>query len=266
MAIGDSIFSRYNTAAGFVVITPLRYMTQIAAGLSYAFNNLGKPIILTSGLRNMFSWNNDSIPNLSGSLLLSGNYNIPEVCVFANGQLFRGNRTIRLSCDSTEGFGSPNYPPLAILDTEITINWDFIQTPPIPQFNILSLNRDFNPNIAHLVVTPEINEVALEKVFDTPKGHFKYKGVIMESFGNGNLRLKSSLVKKIPEVREKGCFTFNITQCHQGSVLSFEMNTAAKLGAINCGDLVPAAAYAKVSQILSHNVPLALSRTLLWKN
>lgn len=256
-----TINENYRKVSGFVVIMNLRYLPHIAAGLSYSFENLAKPVILTGGVRQIYMCNNDSSPNLSGSLLLASFFHIPEVGVFSNGKLLRGNRVIRSSCNSTGAFDSPNYPPLATVDSEISIHWDKILNLPIASEEF-GINLNFNEDVEHFVVTPELNDVTIEEVYSSftpsedPDG-FRRRGVIMESFGNGNIRKGSRLYKIIGDYKEKGCLTFNVTQCHQGSVLDFEVNAAINAGAINCGDLVPPAAFAKVSQILSDDVKLA---------
>ena len=78
--------------------------------------------------------------------------------------------------------------------------------------------------------------------------------VIIESYGNGNIHHTSELASIIKAAKEKGLFTFNTTQCHQGTVLDKEPNSAAHFGAINCGDMVMPAVYAKVSQIMASKV------------
>lgn len=257
--LANIIFENYKKATGFVIISNLRYLPHISSGLSYSFENLSKPVIITSGLRQIYSCNNDSSPNVSGALLLAGYFQIPEVCVFSNGKLFRGNRVTRKSCNKTSAFCSPNYPPLAIVDSEITIFWDRILNLPFGNEEF-SINAAFNENVSHLLVTPELNDAKIDQVYSIAGSNkatdFKRQGVIMESFGNGNIRHESRLAKIIGEFKTKNCLTFNVTQCHSGSVLEFEMNSGVHFGAISCGDLVPPAAFAKVSHILAEDVIL----------
>lgn len=66
--------------------------------------------------------------------------------------------------------------------------------------------------------------------------------------------MESKLRDWISKGEKQDILTFVITQCHRGSVFSFEKNSAKLLGAINCGDMVPPAVFAKVSQILEDPV------------
>lgn len=62
---------------------------------------------------------NDSIDNLLGALIVAGHYTIPEVCLFFNHKLLRGNRSIKASSEEFNAFDSPNLPPLANVGIEI---------------------------------------------------------------------------------------------------------------------------------------------------
>lgn len=44
----------------------------------------------------MTELHNDATDNLLGSLLIAGHYMVPEVCLFFNHKLFRGNRQVEI--------------------------------------------------------------------------------------------------------------------------------------------------------------------------
>lgn len=44
---------------------------------------------------------------------MAGSYTVPEVAVFFNNKLYRGNRTTKVSTGSLQAFDSPNMSPLA---------------------------------------------------------------------------------------------------------------------------------------------------------
>ena len=50
---------------------------------------------------------NASIDNLLGSLIIAGHFMIPEVCLFFNNKLFRGNRVTKVSASDFAAFASP---------------------------------------------------------------------------------------------------------------------------------------------------------------
>lgn len=62
----------------------------------------------------IFEVRSDGIDNFLSSLLVAGNFVIPEVTLFFSYKLLRGNRTTKVSSESFQAFHSPNTPPLAI--------------------------------------------------------------------------------------------------------------------------------------------------------
>lgn len=66
----------------------------------------------------------DGRENLIGALIIAGNFDIPEVTVFFNNKLLRGNRSTKLDNSALEAFDSPNMAPIAQM--EITIKGTFI--------------------------------------------------------------------------------------------------------------------------------------------
>jgi lysophospholipase len=64
---------------------------------------------------------NDALSNLLGALTIAGHYNIPEVTLYFDNKLFRGNRTTKLANSDVAAFESPNLPPLATLGIEIAV-------------------------------------------------------------------------------------------------------------------------------------------------
>lgn len=54
-----------------------------------------------------------------GALIIAGYFDIPEVCVYFNNKLFRGNRVQKLDNSGLDAFSSPNMNPLAHMDIDI---------------------------------------------------------------------------------------------------------------------------------------------------
>jgi len=55
---------------------------------------------------------NDAQHNLLSSITIAGHFEIPEVCIFFNNKLMRGNRTRKWDAVGFEAFISPNFPDL----------------------------------------------------------------------------------------------------------------------------------------------------------
>lgn len=80
---------------------------------------LGKTVVITGSQLPIFDSRSDGLSNFLTSLVIAGNHNIPEVCVFFGTQLIRGNRTSKVATASFEAFASPNCPALAIAGIKI---------------------------------------------------------------------------------------------------------------------------------------------------
>ena len=57
----------------------------------------------------------------SGALYMAGHYCIPEVCLYFNCKLMRGNRTSKVSTNRLDAFDTPNFPPLATLEVDVQV-------------------------------------------------------------------------------------------------------------------------------------------------
>ena len=98
---------------GFVILHGTDTLAYTASALSFMLENLGKTVIVTGSQIPIFESRSDGRDNFLGAFIMAGLYNIPEVCVFFNNKLYRGNRTTKRSTGSLDAFYSPNSTPLA---------------------------------------------------------------------------------------------------------------------------------------------------------
>ncbi|XP_047594627.1 60 kDa lysophospholipase isoform X9 [Lutra lutra] len=125
--IAQTIERHYGQYDGFVVIHGTDTMAFAASVLSFVLENLQKTVILTGAQVPIHALWNDSRENLLGALLMAGQYVIPEVCLFFQNQLFRGNRVTKVDSRRFAAFCSPHLPPLAVMGTDVTINWELVR-------------------------------------------------------------------------------------------------------------------------------------------
>ena len=76
-----------------------------------------------------FETRSDGRDNFVGALILAGNYNIPEVCVYFRHQLMRGNRTVKISSGDLDAFDSPNMRPLVKAGIDFEVDYRAIHRP-----------------------------------------------------------------------------------------------------------------------------------------
>lgn len=89
--------SQYFDYEGFVVVMGTDTMAYCASALSFMLENLGKTVVCTGSMIPFCVPYNDARRNMLVSLLVAANIDIPEVCIFFNQKLFRGNRATKVS-------------------------------------------------------------------------------------------------------------------------------------------------------------------------
>lgn len=249
VALADRIEANYQAYDGFVILLLRENLEYLASGLSFTFENLSKTVVLTSGKKPLCSGSSDSSANFFGALVFASNFRIPEVCVYSNKLLMRGNRIIRDTCDTIKGFKSPNFIELAHLGADIQINWDRLLGQPRENAR-LTLNRNFRKDTGILMIKPNINHEKLKIVFEEQSPG---SGLILETFGAGNISF-DIFEPYIKAAQERGVHIFSATQCHKGFAFDGDMiesKSAVKVGAYSCRDMTLSAVYAKVSLILA---------------
>lgn len=105
--IAQTIFRNYKLFDAFVILHGTDSLAYTCSALSFMLQNLGKPVILTGSQAPMLELQNDATDNLLGSLIIAGHFMIPEVCLFFNYKLFRGNRTTKVSASDFSGKLNP---------------------------------------------------------------------------------------------------------------------------------------------------------------
>ena len=112
------IKENYDDFDGFVVLHGTDTMAYSASALSFMLENLAKPVIFTGAQLPIGMMRSDAKENLLTSIEIAtakenGQTIVPEVCIFFEDTLFRGNRTTKKNAEHFSAFNSYNYPALA---------------------------------------------------------------------------------------------------------------------------------------------------------
>ena len=123
------IHYNYNNFDGFVILHGTDTMAYTASALSFMLENLSKPVILTGSQLPIGVLRTDGKENLITSIEIAaakhpdGTAIVPEVCIFFENHLLRGNRTTKINAENFNAFRSYNYPTLATAG--IHIKYDY---------------------------------------------------------------------------------------------------------------------------------------------
>ncbi|XP_076318720.1 L-asparaginase-like [Tachypleus tridentatus] len=245
--IALDIKQSYEEFDGFVVLHGTDTLAYTASALSFMLENLGKTVILTGSQIPLFEPRSDGRENFLSSLIIAGNYIIPEVWILFNNQLFRGNRTSKISTSSLDAFGSPNLAPLATVAINIHVNWQNIFQPTtIEKFRV---HDKLSRHVGLLRLFPSIT-VEVVRAFLMPP----IQGVVLQTYGAGNGPThRLDLLDELKRASHRGVIIVNCTQCSSGRVDPYYEtgNTLLEVGVVPGSDMTPEASLTKLSYVLS---------------
>lgn len=211
----EANYSRYD---GFVVLHGTDTMAYTASAISFVFDGLSKPIVFTGSQLPVGKLRTDGKENLITALEIaaardaSGAPRVPEVSLFFENYLMRGNRTSKISADQFHAFESYNYPHLAYAGIEIRYHDGAIARPRDGQTFVA--RPSFDPHVAVLKLFPGITQEVVESVLSLPS----LRGVVLETFGSGNAPMVGWFLDALRSAVDRGVVIVNVTQCVTGYV------------------------------------------------
>lgn len=258
MQIANDIKAHYHEFDGFIILHGTDTMAYTASALSFIFDEVKKPVIVTGSQIPLAELRSDGQTNLLNALYVAANYPIPEVSLFFNNQLLRGNRSRKTDADGFNAFTSPNYPTLLEAGINIEYMKDIIRE---PENNEL-LVQDITPQpVGVITLYPGISELVLKNTLQQP-----VKALILLSYGVGNAPQNSAVLKELKYAYEKEVLVVNCTQCVHGKVNMQGYATGHALqdvGVVSGMDMTPEAALAKLHFLLSREVSFEEARKLI---
>lgn len=274
------IQENYDAYDSFVILHGTDTMAYTASALSFMLVGLNKPVILTGAQLPIGVARSDARENFITALeiaaavdtaavdtdavyspsLEKGKPIVPEVCVYFNSLLLRGNRSTKQESVQFNAFASENYPHLANAGVSIDYNRPFIR--PYQPSQTLSLRTVLDPNVTILKLFPGITQPVVESIVNIPN----LRGVILETFGAGNAPTDNWFLETLNDAIDRGVVVFNVSQCEGGRVTQGQYQTSKQLGQIGVvsgADITTEAAITKLMVLLGQETEPDRIRTLL---
>ncbi len=275
------VLDLYDRHDGFVILHGTDTMDYTAAALSFLLNvadgqgrargTLSKPVIVTGSQLPLFVHTaeglalnaaSDALGNLAGALAMT-RLRLPEVALFFDGKLLRGNRALKSSTTDFAAFDSPHLPPLAHAGIGIWLgNAQPLTGPATPAQALddpaaMALVRAQLDAVADRIDAQNIAQIPAVPAAGPLMGQLikaalasGATGLILQGFGEGNIPTSPATRDALQAARDADAVTVITSRVTGGRVGAFHYAAGAwiaETGAIGCGDMTPVAALAKLT-------------------
>lgn len=249
--LAEIVFDNYELYDGFVILHGSDTMAYTASALSFMFDNLAKPVILTGSQLPIGVVRTDGKENFITAVEIASDYRngqplVPEVAIYFEYHLYRGNRTYKYNAEHFEAFHSPNYPSLAEAGVHIKYNLDAIRKPSVEKFVI---DTRMQNDVAVLSLFPGISEHIIEAALNIPDN----KLLIIRTYGSGNAMTAPWFLEALEKAIDRGLMIVNVSQCQGGGVLQGRYETSShleRMGIISGSDMQIEAAITKSMHLI----------------
>lgn len=262
--MAEIIKKNYDKYTGFVILHGTDTMAYSASALSFMLENLSKPVVITGAMLPVREVRTDARENLITAIEIAahtekGKPSVPEVCVYFDYLLFRGNRVTKVNASKFEAFASVNYPPLAEAGVHIRFNHHLIRKPIKGK---LKTHLQLDSSIGVVRLFPGMTR----QWFASQMRCEGLKAVIIETYGNGNAPTADWFLEELELAARHGLIIVSVTQCRGGMVEQGVYATSKgleQLGVVGCGDITVESAMTKLMILLGRKLKTSEVKKLM---
>ena len=229
---------------GFVVVHGTDTMAYTAAALSFALENLGKPVVLTGAQRPLSALRTDARRNLQDAVEIATR-GVPEIGICFDGLFLRGCRAVKLDAFTYRAFASPGLPPLARLGVDVEVAAHVRRVRGTYRFD-----PRFDPRVAVLYVHPALRAEEVDALARAPE----LRGVVVAALGVGTMpSRRPALTEAVKRLRTAGLDVLVVTQHGGRADLEAYANSGLlrDIGAVSGGTMRIEAAVPKLMHALA---------------
>jgi len=250
LEINSIIETNYLNYSAFVVLHGTDTMAYTATAISFLQLKTQKPIVFTGSQKPISAKDSDAVSNLQGAIDMveyitnSSTARQGQVCIYFNEKLYQANRTTKTSTESISAFDSPHRPAIGgkrggaywlgnvflNVETKEEQTWEF---------------NGFDNEVALLKMHPAFSADR----FCTYLTNSSIKGLLIETYGSGNIPINETLLKCLKNKIKDGMLALSVSQCIEGRVDSSLYqggNAYRKVGVLEGKDLTTEAALVKL--------------------
>ncbi len=253
VAIVEKNYRKYD---GFVIVMGTNTMAYASSALSFAMQNLGKPVILTGAQIPAEAINTDAHNNLVNALRVA-TMDIAGVFIVFGSKIMLGCRAKKMSEADLDAFGTFNDSDFG----EISIGIKFNKPNTSRHGNPPAFRNGFDANIISLTCVPGLDVDYLRFLIDNGT-----RGIVFRGFGSGDI--PQSYLPVMEYAREKYVPVIATTQCRGSTIMGLNDPglKALQAGVIQAFDMSMESMSTKLMWMLRQDVKYEKFKEMFHQN
>ncbi|KAM0751826.1 putative asparaginase, partial [Meredithblackwellia eburnea MCA 4105] len=254
----DLIKNNWDCYNGFIILHGTDTLAYTASVLGYVFHKVGKPIVLTGSQESQIPIScarSDGWGNFVESCVAAGTLDWSGVGVVFQHRLLNGTRATKVSPNLLAAMESPNFPPVAEFNVNITMAKSAARSHrrPVSPVSIVGISTKTRIRVCHIY--PGISGSALRAQIENDNC---CEAVILAAFGSGNVPIspESGFLTAVKWAIKRGVFVVVVSQCRYPDVIPIYPlgRMLLSIGVVPGYDLTLEAAFGKILWLFSQDL------------